>query len=398
MSLATRCPTCGTVFRVVQDQLLVSEGWVRCGRCAGVFNAADDLLDMATGQAVTLTLPGGVQAAAKPQAQDARAADTHPEAPNLADRWDEAPAAAGPALDDLGPLGSTDDPLPGMLLRTPSREPVEAPAAAPPPAPDDALPMPGRPALPDAGGDTPEPAADPATGTDGHATPAHRAAGLVSAGDTAPPDPSGALAATLADPAHAAAPALAALAAFPQEAPAPAEPAPEFLRAADRAARWRRKPVRAGAAVAVLLLLALAGAQTALLWRDTLAAHRPQWAGALQTLCRVAGCTVQPLHRIGQLSVDASGLARLETATPEGAEYRLSLTLRNRADTALAVPAVELSLTDASGVLVVRKVLRLSELGAAQPLLAAGQDIQLQALLATGGQSVDGYTVELFYP
>jgi hypothetical protein len=150
--------------------------------------------------------------------------------------------------------------------------------------------------------------------------------------------------------------------------------------------------------VAVLLLLVLAGAQSALLWRDTLAAHRPQWAGALQALCRVAGCTVQPLHRIGQLSVDASGLARLETATPEGAEYRLSLTLRNRADTALAVPAVELSLTDASGVLVVRKVLRLAELGAAQPLLAAGQDIQLQALLATGGQSVDGYTVELFYP
>ena len=33
MSLATRCTACGTVFRVVQDQLKVSEGWVRCGRC-----------------------------------------------------------------------------------------------------------------------------------------------------------------------------------------------------------------------------------------------------------------------------------------------------------------------------------------------------------------------------
>jgi ribosomal protein L11 methyltransferase len=32
--LATRCSACGTVFRVVQDQLRVSEGWVRCGRCA----------------------------------------------------------------------------------------------------------------------------------------------------------------------------------------------------------------------------------------------------------------------------------------------------------------------------------------------------------------------------
>ena len=38
--LATRCSACGTVFRVVPDQLRVSEGWVRCGRCAEVFNAS----------------------------------------------------------------------------------------------------------------------------------------------------------------------------------------------------------------------------------------------------------------------------------------------------------------------------------------------------------------------
>ena len=29
MSMATRCTSCGTIFRVVQDQLKVSEGWVR---------------------------------------------------------------------------------------------------------------------------------------------------------------------------------------------------------------------------------------------------------------------------------------------------------------------------------------------------------------------------------
>ena len=43
MSLATRCTACGTVFRVVQDQLKVSEGWVRCGRCNEVFNALEGL-------------------------------------------------------------------------------------------------------------------------------------------------------------------------------------------------------------------------------------------------------------------------------------------------------------------------------------------------------------------
>jgi predicted Zn finger-like uncharacterized protein len=46
VSLATRCAACGTVFRVVQDQLKVSEGWVRCGRCGDVFNALEDLFDL----------------------------------------------------------------------------------------------------------------------------------------------------------------------------------------------------------------------------------------------------------------------------------------------------------------------------------------------------------------
>ncbi len=46
MSLATRCSACGTVFRVVQDQLKVSEGWVRCGRCSEVFNALEGLFDL----------------------------------------------------------------------------------------------------------------------------------------------------------------------------------------------------------------------------------------------------------------------------------------------------------------------------------------------------------------
>lgn len=46
MSMATRCIACGTIFRVVQDQLKVSEGWVRCGRCDEVFNALDGLFDL----------------------------------------------------------------------------------------------------------------------------------------------------------------------------------------------------------------------------------------------------------------------------------------------------------------------------------------------------------------
>jgi predicted Zn finger-like uncharacterized protein len=46
VNLAARCPSCGTVFRVVQDQLRVSDGWVRCGRCSEVFNAIEGLVDL----------------------------------------------------------------------------------------------------------------------------------------------------------------------------------------------------------------------------------------------------------------------------------------------------------------------------------------------------------------
>jgi predicted Zn finger-like uncharacterized protein len=39
MSLITRCPACTTIFKVVPDQLRVSDGWVRCGQCDEVFDA-----------------------------------------------------------------------------------------------------------------------------------------------------------------------------------------------------------------------------------------------------------------------------------------------------------------------------------------------------------------------
>ena len=40
MSLITRCPVCQTLFKVVPDQLRISEGWVRCGQCDEVFDAS----------------------------------------------------------------------------------------------------------------------------------------------------------------------------------------------------------------------------------------------------------------------------------------------------------------------------------------------------------------------
>ena len=75
MSLATRCTSCGTIFRVVQDQLKVSEGWVRCGRCNEVFNALDGLFDLEREAPPPWTAPNPAQAQADAQAHGQAAAE-----------------------------------------------------------------------------------------------------------------------------------------------------------------------------------------------------------------------------------------------------------------------------------------------------------------------------------
>ena len=44
MSQITRCPQCQTRFKVVDDQLRISDGWVRCGKCKTVFDALAHLV------------------------------------------------------------------------------------------------------------------------------------------------------------------------------------------------------------------------------------------------------------------------------------------------------------------------------------------------------------------
>ena len=43
MSHLTCCPACGTTFRVVEDQLRLASGWVRCGVCQHVYDAMPGL-------------------------------------------------------------------------------------------------------------------------------------------------------------------------------------------------------------------------------------------------------------------------------------------------------------------------------------------------------------------
>jgi len=57
MSLTTRCPNCGTAFRVQPTQLSARGGKVRCGRCANVFDGVAALVQEGTAPANAPNLP-----------------------------------------------------------------------------------------------------------------------------------------------------------------------------------------------------------------------------------------------------------------------------------------------------------------------------------------------------
>lgn len=377
-ALAARCTACSTVFRVVPDQLRVSDGWVRCGRCAQVFNAADNLIDLDTGVPRRLDLGAAV-------------APTPPRPP-------ERPPAAPPPLapqPEAHPASSWEATAP--LTQAPSPwliSPPQGLAAAVDPISPAAVPA----EVTQVTAATVAPAATAATAamsmadaTDAATEPAARPHEPAPAG---PP----------AQPAATAVPDfdLSQLPTEPQ--PSQYEAMPSFVRQADRAARWRRPRVRAALAAGCVLAGGLLAAQALHQWRDRAAARWPTLQPVLALACAQLGCRLSAPRDLESLSVESSGL--LQVAGRRG-QYELTVALRNRSALALAVPALELSLTDAQGRLLARRVLLPAELAATtEATVPARSDLALQARLQTAPsstpgdqtQAVVGYTIELFYP
>lgn len=355
MSLATRCTACGTVFRVVQDQLKISEGWVRCGRCKEVFNALEGLFDLdreapppwnppvpaSTTTTVDVDLPVGEPA-------DAATSTAEPTAVPP----DE--AAVDPGAQQAAPadVAATADET--SVEQAPAQPPPES--VAPPETEqvvDDAVSRFGPPH---------EPMADDAAAT------------AIAAADEAALQE--AVSADLAA----------------DEAPA----APAFVRDAERRARWQSPRARIALGIAVLALAVLLTAQAAFQMRDSIAAHWPQSAPLLQAACERLDCTLEPLRRIDAIDVESSSLTR--AAEPGVDALRLTVVLRNRSELALATPMVDLSLTDGNGELVARRALAVADFERAPATLAPSSETSLQLAFSTDGRRVAGYTVEIFYP
>lgn len=398
MTLATRCPTCGTVFRVVQDQLRVSQGWVRCGRCSEAFNALESMVEVPT----VLAPDPRTESSAEPFAPTdfgPTAVMEWPEAPHAPTAHPPPAAAASPASAaqaaptppvamHRGPGSPADEDvafvtedLPHAGGRGPSL--LDLPIGMNLIASDGAVVTPAT-ATDDP--DRTEPVYDvtddPSTPVDvlNPEAPAHDPAAqpFVVMAQATPPSGVGPTPG-VAD------------AAAPGSTP---DRAPSFLLRAERAEQWRRPGVRLALSAAALMLGVGLAAQVVHAFRDRLVASTPSLRPVLQQACSVMGCTVGDWRQIDALTVESTGLVRVDGAPV----YRLSVTLRNRAAIEVAAPALDLSLTDASGKPIARRVLQMSDLYLPLRTLKPGSELPIQVSLGIGDRPVSGYTVEIFYP
>ncbi len=294
------------MFKVVADQLKISQGWVRCGQCADVFDAAAHLQPRELGVSPPAPVSGATGA----------------------------PATA--------PAGAT---------------------AAPPPAPDAVAALSTLLVAPDntQAAAAPEPPVAPLSVPEVQVSMPPDLAAEVFASSVSPdvyvlPD------APAREPQH---DSHFAESAAPQQAVQDVS----FVRDARRQAFWRQPVMRWSLGGAALVLLAGLVLQVALFQRDALAVRQPGLHGGLQTLCGYLGCEIGPLRQIESIVIDSSSFSKL---APDA--YRLKVVIKNTGKLALAMPSLELTLTDSQDQAVLRRVLAPRELGAETATLAAGAE------------------------
>jgi predicted Zn finger-like uncharacterized protein len=313
MSLITRCPTCETLFKVVPDQLRISEGWVRCGQCNGIFDASLHLLPPSVGD-IPLVL------------QD--------ESSEVADSIDLLPEAF-----EINPEGEV------LLQESAEQEPVDEDVKQDFSAllQEDALLIAG--AVPEIFN---EPEADENSGEE-------KAKDCDELNEVS------------------------------------------FLRGRIDSTFWHRPVARVGLLIlSLLLLLGLVG-QVVFHERDRIVTTETSLKPLLLAICAPLKCSLSPLRQIEAIVIESSSFTKIR-----GDSYRLNLSLKNTAPLALAVPAVELTLTDALDLPVVRHVFLASDMGFKSETLPGGAEWPASLALTVKTSSfpgrVAGYRLLAFYP
>lgn len=174
----------------------------------------------------------------------------------------------------------------------------------------------------------------------------------------------------------------------------PHEEEVSFVVAARRKAFWRRPAVRAVLVVVVLLATLALALQVAVQERDRIAALDARARPWLTKLCVPLQCDIAPQRQIADVVIDSSSFNKAR-----GDSYQLTLAMKSKASIALAMPAVELTLTDAQDQPVLRRVLLPADMGAPSELPARGEwSTAVSVVVTTGGARVAGYRLLAFYP
>ena len=404
MRLVTRCPACATTFKVVRDQLRISDGWVRCGRCSEVFDATLDLHE-AEDDGTPIPSPASKAAAPATSVQE----NLLPLSTGMG-----LPAMAWPAADllDLGPTPPALPTAPGDAKEAPPPAELNGRSAQEPwfdetqvklqalrtPLPSEIRQEPSfTPSLTSA---SPIEEAvnaqlqkalrrerikalrrERAEQKERERAAAQTAAGATSSEPKSQPESEPE---SLPETPLLEAPSAPASFADVPAADAPAQPS-----------RARRLLLALGC----LLALAALVLQVLHHERDAVVAREPQLRPLLQAWCKWSGCELSALRQIGSITIDGASFTREK----EGEGYRLHFTLRNGARVPLAMPSIELTLLDTQERALVRRVLSPAQFGAPAVLgsgaeRSASLPVQLAGSEAAGLAPVAGYRVIAFYP
>lgn len=498
MTAVTQCPQCGTRFRVVPDQLKISNGWVRCGKCAEVFNAQGAL---ETAAALKAGQPAPVHTGTAPQQVSIV---LRQQEPLLAGNGDLPPVPAqqddgvlpGPTLADesLAEQGEhVSVPSDDAQAETPWRRDDDhepEPEPEPEPGPDHSAqpPVVAEPqpevlsdttqavpswlirrdidqrvdidwaaveATDDASADVRAVTNEPMLPVTNETLPAvplavavsalqQTVAGWVRSDEPALPtaDTTHVAEAQVSDVPVSAQPVAAAAQVHPELGEAvqlsmasasldielPVDPLvqavpgadselngsvgrsawaspsqdPEpqtdvgFIRQARRQAAWASGPARAALGALIMFAAALLLLQVAVHERDRLVAMAPALKPWLVQLCEPIGCDIAPFQHIEAVEIVSTELVRAKDGT-----YRFELGLRNNAVLPVAMPAVELSLTDRTGDAVVRRVVLPSDWVDAPVELSPTSEIGLtlkMSLVNPDELRMEGFRAVVFYP
>ena len=143
-----------------------------------------------------------------------------------------------------------------------------------------------------------------------------------------------------------------------------------FVRDGRRQAMWQKPRVRLVLGLVAVALVVVMLLQVFVQQRDSVAALEPRLKPWLQILCSVPRCELAPLRRIESVVIDSSSFNKLDADS-----YRLSFSLKNIGTAQVAMPSLEVTLTDSRDQALVRRVLTPAQFGLAAPALGAGAEV-----------------------